>query len=674
MPSGIAPATASTNVLTVHIATDKNGRRLLTRDYRDANGSDVGRRRRVEWEVWGGAGQSLESTAGGLGVDFLQNLDSRFERQLTSKIAETLVDLTGADPPGVDGSVFSADPAVTVFSASSTFFGSPLGSGSSGDGPDVVVFAEQQGYLLVGRGQLLTQVDLATWTVVETIVLDAPVLDMEHWQGNVYIALGSNAIMQRVVGCSSAGMVLENVTATSPAGAVYASAVKRGSDRIWYVDADQGGSTYNYIGYTLDRFVTLAAPFPVGDPESGVNGLGPYSSLLAVGEVDSIYTTTDQGKPVPLSRALDTLHSTLNGTVFADPGFGWNYYLSIAGLRAHTFSGIDNPVGVGERMRSFTGHNGIATAVYGARGELWVVYQTTAGALYGYRCAFGPQTGGTGQPVMFPWFYSASDTCNAIFATPTNAGNQRLYAIHASGTNLYYSTVAANGMDNLASLTYATAGGTAYLTTLDRNPNLLKTARLARLRDSNMESGDSWAVALGFDLNPNAPTSGTYVTVGTATTSGGKTLTPTNGGTDAQGNPTPTANISGRTIKPRITQAAAGATSSTAPPTLLGTLELEYDERPEQVEVITVMGTVSMAGISQNALWDYLRALVGAETNGPFRCQLPDDLPPAVAGASGGGQKYVQIASVEARKDANAQTGDLTIGLLCWPQAEALSS
>jgi hypothetical protein len=151
---------------------------------------------------------------------------------------------------------------------------------------------------------------------------------------------------------------------------VYASAIKRGSDRAWYIDADQNGTTFNFVGYTLDAFVTLASPFPVGDPLVGMNGIGPFNSLTAVGEYDGIYTFTDQGKSVPLSRALDSLHSSLNGAQFADPGFGWNYYNAITGLRAHTFTGVDNPVGIGPGQRNFTGHNGLATALYAALGEL----------------------------------------------------------------------------------------------------------------------------------------------------------------------------------------------------------------------------------------------------------------------------------------------------------------
>lgn len=673
LPDGLAPSGAP-NTLTLHVAVDKNKRRLLNRSFRDANASDAGRIRTVEWEFGGlPIGRSQESTSGNLGINVVRNLETRWGRQLTSALQQILVDLTGHDPPGIDGSLFG----VSIFGTS--YFGSPIGGGSSGDGPDVSVFAEMQGYLFVARGQLLTQVSLATWAVVSTTVLTAPILDMDFWQGNVYIALGSNEPMQRIVTALVTGPVLESVTAASPSGLVYASTIKVGSDRAWYIDADQLGSTFGLIGYTLDAFVTLAFPFQVGDPMNGMNGLGPFNSLLGVGEGNGIWTSTDQGKSVILSRALNSLRSPLNGSQFADPGFGWNYYLAVTGLRAHTFTGVDNPVGIGPAMRNFTGHNGLATAVFAALGELLVVFQTTDGDLYGYRGLFDPQrTGNTGQPALFPWFFAEAEACKALFSSTTpNAPietTQEVTLIRGSGTNLKHQTVAANEMDNLApDLTYSTGGGTAYLTMLDRNANLLKNLRLVRTRDVNLTTGSSWDVAFGFDTDPNDPTGATYISVGTIDSNGAQTILPITGVVDAQGNPTPTLGIFGRTIAPAISQTALGAGAATNPPTLLGTLEVEIDERPEQIEVIEGTFEITERDISSNQTWEYLRELVGPTTHGPYKAQLPDDLTPAVTGSSGGGQKYVMIQSVKARTDISAETKSVDIVLEVWPAAEALS-
>jgi len=662
---------AAVETLSLQIVTDKNGKRAIQRNLRDANASDAGRTRRVEFEFWGPIGRSLESASGGLGVDFLRNLEARYQRQLTSSIAQVEVDLTGDDPPGLEGSVFD----IAIFDTD--YFGSDI-SGGSGGLPPVTHFAEQNGYLLVARGLLLTQVDMNTtpWTVITTTVLDAPILDMDHWFGNVYIALGSGTPMQRVVAVLVTGPVLEDVTSDSPSGLVYATAIKRGNDRVWYVDAehhsrDAADDVYNFVGYTLDAFSTLAFPFQVGDPMLGVNGLGPFGPFTAEGQVDAIYTFTPQGATVKLSKALDAIHSTLNGAQFADPGFGWNYYTSIAGLRAFNLGGVDNPIGVGERMRGFTGHNGLATAIFPARGELFVVYRTTAGALYGYRCQFGNETGGTGQPLMFPWFYMAAEVCGAIFTSTTpNAPietTQQLTVIRGAGTNLKHMAIAATGMDNLSTVTYSVAGGSAYLTTLDRNPNLLKNTRLLRARAQNMTSGDAWAFSASFDANPNAPASASYSAIGSLTANGETTITPVTAGV-------PQTSISGHSVKIKIDQTAAGSGASTSPPALIGNLDYEYDERPEQIEEFAVDVLLEGPQYQDNQTWHYLNDLVGSRVSGAFATQWPDDIVAAVDADSGGGQLYCMLNSVTKRQDASSDVEAVTLVFTAWPAAAALSA
>src|SRR3990172_4937672 len=260
-----------------------SGKRAINRSYRDANTNDPARRKRVQWEIWGPIGASLESTAGGLGIDFCRNLTSSWERRLTSRGAQTTVDLTPFDPPG-EGAFFGE------YAFGSLYFS---GSGSSGvGGQDVVTFAEQNGYLLVCRGSLLTQVDMTTtpWTVISTTALDAVARDSDHWRGTAKIALGSTAPMVRVVAATSSGLTLQNVTATSPAEDVYATAVKRGSDRIWYINANQAQSTFNYANYAFDDFVNLASPFQVGDPDVGTTGIGPFNAFTYFGQENGVST------------------------------------------------------------------------------------------------------------------------------------------------------------------------------------------------------------------------------------------------------------------------------------------------------------------------------------------------------------------------------------------------
>lgn len=661
-----------TDVLHLAIVEDGKivgGKRAIQRSYRDSNGSDPGRIKRLEWGFGGerggipvGAiGASQFSQAGFLGLDFSQNLESRWDGRLISSIAQTTVTLSGLDPPGT-GAYFGT----SYFSAGgvgSAYFGS-----GGIIGQDVIVFDEQSGRLFAHRGSLSTQVNLSTWAVEATQAQDAVVRWAESWYGYGRIALGPSVPMQTRVGVSSSGSMYADTVSVSPPADVYANYVTgHGSDRAWIVDASQAGSTFNNANFTLDSFETMAAPFQVGDPMVGVNGIGPFGPVTSFGSQNQVASFTDQGKPVPLSTALAALLSPVNGQQFANPGFGWNYYISVMGLRAHDLRGNDNPIGIGERMRGFTGHNGIPTAIFAARGELWVVYETSAGNIYGYRGVFGAQTANTGQPLFFPWFYAAATTCGAVFSSTTpNIGTQSLTIVRGSGTNMTYMTIAANGRDDLASTIYSVAGGVGYLTTYDENPNLLRTLRLARVKARGMTSGSSWAVAVGFDTSPTNPTGSTYTTIGTITTDGYKVLTPVSGSA-------PIAGISGHTVKPRVTQTAAGSGASSTPPELYGTLELEIEERPDQIEAIEVAVKMEGANVSQNMLWTLLQALVGSQTDGPFKIQLPDDLAPAVSTGSGGGQKYGMVEAVTSRSDIKDGAFEaVTVSIQCWPQASPL--
>jgi hypothetical protein len=630
-----------------------NGKRAITRTYRDANASDAGRIRRVQWEVWGPIGASLESTAGRLGTDFCRNLETRWERRLISAGKENFVDLTADDPPQ------------TAAAFGTAIFGDDTFSGSVAVPTyDIRVFDEQAGYLFAHRNNLSTQIDMGNWTVIESVDQGTQVLDAALWRGMGRIALGSGTPMQTRTNVTSTGSTYADTTATSPAQDVYAFAVKRGSDRAWYIDADTGGTTLNYAGYTLDSFDTLAAPFQVGDPDVNTNGIGPFGPFTMFGADDNLYSFTDQGKPVPLSRALLNHFSSHNGIQWADPGWGWNYAITAIGLRAIQ-PGIDNPVGIGERMRGFTGHDGVPHAIWAERGELWIVYQAKNNDLYGYRGAFGPETAATGQPLLFPWFYQTSNYCNSIFSTATTSTP---LIIRDDAGNMRYQIISPDGRDDLYQYyVYGTDGGEWYGTTLDREANLLKTLRLARFKTRSLTSGSSWRLSMAFDPPPTNAAGATYVNIGNAVTSNGaQTIEPVQGNVALN-------NISGRTMKPRFTQVAEGTGADSTPPEINGTLEIEYDERPEQIEEITVVVNMTGTAYSNNYIWDTMRELLGSTVNGPFQIQLPDDLPPVVVKGSAGGKKWAMLSAVTHRDDLKDPAVEgVQLVFQVWPQGDTI--
>ncbi len=889
------------NVLQLAIIDDEKiqgGRRAIQRSYRPANTNDPGRIRRVEWNIWGPIGSSLESSAGLLGPDFAQNMDTRWARRLVAGVAQNYVDLTSADPPGIAGAYFGT----AIFGVN--YFGSSLGGGSTGLGPDVVVFAEQGGYLLAYRGTISTQIDIGPFVVLSSVILPAVTYDADHWRQHVRVAVGGTSSIQTLSSIGPGTQTYVDTISTTPAGPVYAFAIKRGSDRAWYIDASSNESR---MGYTLDAFVNLANPFQVGDPDVQATGIGPFGPLTMIGAQDNLYSFTDQGKPVPLSRALYSHHSQQNGAQWADPGWGWNYALTAIGLRA-VAPGVDNPVGPGESMRLFTGHAGVPISIYAERGELWVVYQTPQGAYYGYRGAFTANTATTGQPAWFPWFYETAAPSNALFSSTTETPfNQTFWMIRSRGTNMAYMFFDETGRDDLnPNYQYSRAGGTLYLTTLDRDANLLKVLRLIRGRARNIiPDGSSFDIEMAFDSNPIAPTTATYTTIGTVTADGSFTIIPNSGTVDSQGNSTPTADISGRTMKPRVTlnlddpwetyvnsflpkaywplgeasgdaldasgndndgtvtlgagerdtaalnfegdgsitadgsatniaiaasttiqnfwvggstlmfmcqavsagegtlgvvigkgarwvvnlrnpststcdlrftvdfattdgiwdfedaitfdenllcflgytpgssptltvfnrvsgesvtvvatviQAPVGAISSdagigmnignnaggtatfdgvldeiamfkgvllsasqietfaqvnasTVSPELDGTLEVEYDERPDNIEEVEVAINITGTGYSDNYIWDILQKLSGENATGPFQIQLPDDQSPEISASSGGGAKYAMVADVTGRQDITDNSIEsVTVKLHIWPRAGALEN
>lgn len=637
-----------------------SGKRAIVRNYRDANASDAGRIRRVQWEIWGPIGSSLESTSGRLGTDFTRNLETRWERRLLSVGKQTEVLLDGDDPPG--------EPAYfgTAYFGSNNFYSGP----NSPSSVDVTVFDEQQGYLFAHRGNLSTQVRLDNFDIVQTKYHGADVLDAALWRGKGRLAMGRYQPMQTRDYVDAVGSTYIDTVAISPTQDVYAQAIKRGSDRAWYIDASAAGTTFNYAGYSLDAFETLAQPFQVGDPDVNTTGIGPFGPFTMFGAEDNLYSFTDQGKPVPLSRALLSHLSDHNGIQWADPGWGWNYAITSIGLRAIQ-PGVDNPVGLGERMRGFTGHDGLPHAIWAERGELWVVYRTNDGDLYGYRGAFGAETANTGQPLWFPWFYKANSSCNALFSSVAGLDDplRHFRMFRGEGTNMTYMVAASDGRDDLCGphYFYSTEGGNWYGTTLDRDPNLLKTLRLARFKTRSMGEGDSWQFGMAFDPPPTNTATATYVNIGNAVTSNGsKTIEP------VQGN-IPLTSISGRTMKPRFTQVAGSATAEETPPEINGTLEVEYDERPEQIEEINVVVNMTGTSYSNNYIWDTLRELLGSTVNGPFQIQLPDDLPPAVGKNSGGGKKWAMLSSVTNRDDLKDPSIEgVALTFIVWPQGDTI--
>lgn len=592
-----------------------SGKRAIVRNERATNAADPGRIRVVQWEYSTPIGFSRESVGGVLGCDYAQNLDTRFPRRLISAGARNAITLTSKDPSNVSGL-----GNLGGFKLGAQKLGNDVSTSDS-----VTNFDEQGGRIYAHRGKLSTQVLISSWAVEATAVHPESVAGATSWYGKGRVGLGAAAVMRTRAAISTTGSVYEP-TQTLIGEDVYCGPLAVGSDRCWYVTKGSTGELENLAGYTFDDFQTIANPFQVGDPRVKANGIGPFGPFTFFGTRTNIYSFTDQAKKVPLSRALIGHNSANNGLQWADPGWGWNYYISDIGLRACT-SHVDNPVGIGEAMRQFTGHNGRPTAIWAERGELFVAYQDSAGNSWGYRCTFGAQTSQSGQPDMYPWWYKASITCAAIFSTntPTNTA-----VMWGEGTNMAYETISRDGRDDLfTSRVYGVLGGSWFGSTLDRDPNLLKVLRLARMRTKGLTSGDSWELLFSFDDS-------SYVSAGTVTTNGYVTVRPVQENVEV-----PLDDIAGRTMKPKLVQVAGGSSASSTPPELNGVLEVEYDERPEYITEIACTVVLDGSPVSKEGMLSRLDSLKGSTTTGPTRMSIPDM----------NGSVYGLVANVQNRRD-----------------------
>jgi hypothetical protein len=589
------------------------GKRAIVSNYRATNVSDPGRIRVATWEIWGPIGASRESVSGILATDYVQNLDTRFPRRLLSKGARNAVTLTTKDPTNVSGTGKLGEFKLGDLTNK---LGGPVSASHN-----VTHFDEQDGRLYAHRGKLSTQVLISSWAVQATAIHPEEVAGAVGYFGKGRVGLGAAAKMRTRVSASSTGAVYEETT-TLIGEDVYAGPLAVGSDRCWFITKGSNGELENLVGYTLDGFQTINNPFPVGDARVKANGIGPFGPFTFFGNRKGLNSFTDQGKPVPLSRALSGHDSEHNGKQFADTGWGWNYAITDVGLRALT-SHIDNPVGIGERMREFNGHGGRPTAIWPERGELFVVYQTAAGDSYAYRGVFGASTAQTGQPDFYPWWYKASTTCEAVFSTntPTNTA-----LVWGEGTNMAYETISRDGRDDLFSArTYEITQG-------------------------------SWKVAWSFDEDD-------YLQIGEITEDGYHTVRPVQEQVGV-----PLLNISGRSMKPRLVLDETGSTdegtwfgteldrdphliktlrlnrlrtknlgSNAASPEVNGTLEVEYDERPEYITETAV--AIQLDSMSKEGVITLLESYRDAAE--PLKVRLPDRT----------GDSYAMVANVTNRRD-----------------------
>lgn len=559
------------------------GKRALRRKVRPSQTTDPARMGQAKWQLGGvPLGFSREGPNGFLGLDYTDNIECMYDDLLTASPAPNNVTLTTMDPASTADAMYGGPK----------YGAAKYGGGATASTAGNATHADMQaGKLYIGRGPFDTQVN-SSFAVEDTAVLEGIIAGKVTWQSFGWVGVGSGAVLKKRSGVTSSGATYTDVPG------YYVGDMKRGNDRLWFVDAQN-----NVIKYAFDDFTTVGptAGITVGDDArqlTGIHTLGPYTIC---GALDGVFGFTDAGKPVTVDdlEGEDSLNNGARGV----SQWGWAYYITDLGLKAWT-PNVSNPVGP-ESLNGFEGPiDGRPTAIWKWRENLFVAYLTTAGDTYILRGIYGPNTDGTGQPFWFPFKKLSSVECHLLYATPRSfATNPRIVA--GRGTNITTYIMGRRGRD-IADSNYAfsTEGGDWYGTTMTRGQELHRYLRYASFFTESCSASKTWQFAVSCD-------GGAYVNVGSAvTTDGHQIVRPVSGGV-------PLTTVDFHTLKPKLTQVN---NSSTTPPQIRGHLTVVWDERPDMVE--EVEATIQL---ENPEWWSTLKTQVGHATETPVAISLPGD-------------------------------------------------
>ena len=387
-----------------------------------------------------------------------------------------------------------------------------------------------------------------------------------------------------------------------------------GPDRIWMVDPEDPNESS--LRYSLDALATRSNAYPIGDPGIPSTGLGTYGRSAIVGSELGAYGFNELGQPTRVLESLRGQRSVLNGE-WITTLWGWTYITTSIGLKATIPGQVENPAGPGADRR-YEGPNGRVTAIWPYKDALFAASLTADGDAYVYRGEFddgryGGNTPSTGRPAWFPFCYLSSVEAGVIFSTALRTNPTLLVGEDGEASYWTLSELDRDIDDPL--YRYHTGSSVWHGTTMMRNPNLHKNARYFTFLAENCDASNKFQIAISVD-------GGAYVDVGTTIVSDGHgEVFPTNAGV-------PLTTVNGHFFKTRITCTSA---STTTPPTLRGTLDMVYDERPNMLTQHTFfveLGATRKGFNSSELDFTTLTSLLadhGVGAASPFAFQVPGE-------------------------------------------------
>ena len=505
---------------------------------------------------------------------------------------------------------------------------------------DVNAIHEDRGQIFVARGQELLQISPGPMTEVESVDLGALITTMVIWRGKGYVGFGTSQDVS----------VRNTVTAPGSGSGGYASitnvkAVKFGvgAGKLWVAEENylyEFG--VNAIASTSD--LGPSPPFQIHDPGNVPTGIYTNGPLMLAAHERGVHSFTEVGGSQSLLSGHQQFPSLNNGLAGATLD-RWTYIGTELGLWAISPTElIANAVGPGEGglAAAFEGEVfGFPTAAVTFRGDLIVgYYDIENDRSWLLRGVF--VTGQTAEAGVLDWYVMRKLDGVHIGALAISTERDDPTLIIGEGANVSYLPLGHRARW-VADIHYTWEGDSVqryhYLTTLMRDPDMLKTVRYAGVQLTNVNSANYWTLALQMDDD------GSYSQIGSSLTETGfQYVRPATDGV-------PDSNVSGRFIKPRIGVVCADPDN---PPIMRGKLTLVYDERPDHSEVHKVMLLLGQLDRPADDELSELRSFLDpGDTPNPIPVILPGETV----------TKYMLPAKVETVTDAKGdavQVAELT--------------
>ena len=483
----------------------------------------------------------------------------------------------------------------------------PLGGGTASSVPQTVTHIdEDRGQIFFHGGAYSTQVNPASMTAVDAFVHDAAVRGATTWRNRGYVGLGPTSPTQRRVAVSTTAATYEDVTIS--ASPIYTSSLTVGPDRMWLVDVEQDGEYA--LRFSITALTSWSDRFLVGDPGVAATGLGTYGRSALVGAETGAYGFTDLGIPVRVLESLRGQRSPFNAQDIVTM-WGWTYITTTQGLKATVPGQVENPAGL---PRSFEGKpQGLPSAIWAYKDALFMAVRDVDGDAYILRGEFGVQTGGSGQPDWYPFCVISEEVVDVLFSTasrPTSGIQPSSTLLLGIGDNAGYVILGRTERDiDDPDYRYTTGSLTWTGTTMLRSSNLHKNIKYFTLLCEDVTNPDTIQVQVKVD---NAA----YVNVGDAVaTSGHKYVRPASGGV-------PQTNVNGHIYKPRL---VVTSTQEVTPLKLRGTLDMIYDERPDEIWEHTFLVQIGQDRVNRTDV-ELLESFLNAHDSGsPLEWQYPGE-------------------------------------------------